>query len=52
MEKGRGSIKTGKYADFILIDQNVLTCFPMSIYRTNVTAIFFEGKQVYERKAE
>ncbi len=52
LEDERGSIKVGKYADFILVDQDVLTCFPMNIYNTNVTATFFDGSQVYAREAE
>lgn len=49
-EKTRGSITTGKYADFILIDQNVLTCPANELHNTKVLKTYFEGKCVYEMK--
>ncbi|MCQ2347616.1 MAG: amidohydrolase [Paludibacteraceae bacterium] len=47
LEKERGSIAVGKYADFILIDQNVLRCETQNIHNTHVLATYFEGQQVY-----
>ena len=50
LENERGSIKVGKYADFILLDQDVLTCPQMVIYKTNVLATYFDGKMVYAQQ--
>lgn len=47
-EKERGSILPGKYADFIIIDKDVLTCDANDIHDTKVLKTFFEGKCVYE----
>ena len=47
IENERGSIKTGKYADFLLLNQDVLTCPVMEIHATNPTATYFEGKKVF-----
>ncbi|MBQ0074326.1 MAG: amidohydrolase family protein [Prevotella sp.] len=50
-EKERGSIKVGKYADFLLVDKDVMTdaCPANQIHEANVTGTFFEGKQVYRK---
>lgn len=47
-ENTRGSIAVGKYADFILINQNVLECDKYELYKTKVIMTFFEGRCVYE----
>lgn len=47
-EKTRGSIAVGKFADFILISQNVLTCDEKVLHDTKVLKTFFEGKCVYD----
>ena len=46
-ENERGSITKGKWADFIVIDRDVLNCPAMEIAATKVLKTFFEGKQVY-----
>jgi hypothetical protein len=47
IEEERGSIKTGKYADFLLLNQDVLTCPVTEIHSTKPTATYFEGKKVF-----
>ena len=47
IEDERGSIKSGKYADFLLLNQDVLTCPVTEIHSTKPTATYFEGKKVY-----
>ena len=47
IENERGSIKAGKYADFLLLNQDVLTCPVMEIHSTKPTATYFEGKKVF-----
>ena len=47
IENERGSIKAGKYADFLLLNQDVLTCPVMEIHSTKPTATYFEGKKLF-----
>lgn len=47
VENERGSITTGKYADFILVDKDVLTCPVRQIHMAKTAATYFEGKKVY-----
>jgi predicted amidohydrolase YtcJ len=47
IEDERGSIKTGKFADFLLLNQDVLTCPVNQIHNTKPTATYFEGKKVF-----
>lgn len=48
-EKTRGSIAVGKYADFIIINQDVLSCKEDNLHNTKVVRTYFEGTQVYPR---
>ena len=50
LEKERGSIEEGKYADFVILDENVLTCDAQSIKDVRVLKTFFEGREVYSRQ--
>jgi predicted amidohydrolase YtcJ len=47
LENERGSIKTGKYADFLLVNKDVLTCSVTEIHEARPDATYFEGKKVY-----
>lgn len=49
VEKERGSIEVGKYADFVIADKDVLTCPESDIHSANVVSTWFEGKQVYPK---
>ena len=49
IEDERGSIKTGKYADFLLVDKDVLTCPVTEIHTAKPAATYFEGKRVFVR---
>jgi predicted amidohydrolase YtcJ len=51
-EDVRGSIEAGKYADFVVVDQNVLTA-PIEVVRdTKVLATVVGGKTVFGRLSE
>ena len=50
IENERGSIKTGKYADFLLVNKDVLTCPVNEIHEAKPTATYFEGKKVYAQQ--
>ncbi|MBQ6296996.1 MAG: amidohydrolase family protein [Selenomonadaceae bacterium] len=47
LENERGSIKTGKYADFLLVNKDVLTCPVTEIHNAKPAATYFEGKKVF-----
>ena len=47
IENERGSIRTGKYADFLLVDKDVLTCPVTEIHTAKPAATYFEGKKVF-----
>lgn len=51
-EKTIGSIAPGKYADFVLVDRDVLTVDPEAMKETKVLWTMFEGKIIYERKVD
>ena len=50
LENERGSIKVGKWADFVLADQDVFACAVTDIRKTKVVSTWFEGEKVYQAK--
>ena len=50
IEDERGSIRPGKYADFLLVDKDVLTCPAGEIHNAKPAATYFEGKKVFSRE--
>ncbi|TWT42170.1 N-substituted formamide deformylase precursor [Phycisphaerae bacterium RAS1] len=46
-ETEKGSLESGKLADFIVIDRDVMTCEPREILETNVLKTVLGGKVVY-----
>lgn len=53
-EQERGSIKVGKYADFVIANKDVMdeSCPVNQIHNAKVKYTFFEGKQVYPKEME
>ena len=47
LENERGSISNGKYADFLLLTKDVLTCPVTEIHEAKPAATYFEGKKVF-----
>ena len=47
IEKERGSISEGKYADFLLVNKDVLSCPETEIHEAKPAATYFEGKKVF-----
>ena len=43
----RGSVSEGKYADFLLVDKDVLSCPENDIHTAKALATYFEGKKVF-----
>ncbi|MCQ2117874.1 MAG: amidohydrolase family protein [Bacteroidales bacterium] len=54
LEKERGSIEVGKYADFVVLDKDVLEMEAQGkqkeIFKVNVANTWFEGNQVYPKQ--
>lgn len=49
MEKETGSITAGKYADFVVLDQDIMTVAPEAILKTRVVMTVLGGKAIYHR---
>ena len=49
-EKELGSITIGKRADFVILDQDLMTVAPEKILATTVVATYLGGRAVYEKK--
>ena len=46
-EKEKGSLEKGKWADFIIVDNDIMTCAPNKILGTNVLSTYINGEQVH-----
>ena len=51
MEKEVGSLEAGKYADFVVLDQDIMRIAPELVLQTNVLSTWVAGKPVYRREA-
>ena len=50
MEKDAGSLTPGKYADFVILDRDIMTVAPNDVLGTAVVATYVAGRPVYERR--
>jgi predicted amidohydrolase YtcJ len=48
-EQTAGSLTPGKYADFVILDQDIMRVPDQLILKTNVLATYIGGKAVYQR---
>ncbi len=48
-ENEKGSLEKGKWADFVLLDQDLMKTAPDKILQTQVIATFVNGRQVYKK---
>ena len=46
-EKEKGSIEKGKWADFIIVDNDLITCVDEKILSTSVLATYINGERVH-----
>ena len=49
MEQESGSLTAGKFADFVVLDKDVMTIAPEEILTANVVMTVLGGKAVYRR---
>jgi len=49
-EKEKGSLEKGKYADFVILDKDLLKVADTDILNTTVLKTFLNGEKVYEKK--
>lgn len=49
-EGEKGSLEKGKWADFIILDNDLMTIAPEQILATQVLATYIGGEKVFERK--
>ena len=49
-EKTMGSISSGKYADFVILDRDIMTVPVTDILKTGVVSTWLGGKVVFERR--
>lgn len=49
-EKEKGSLEPGKFADFVILDTDLMKCKPEDILKTKVLATYIGGQMVFEGK--
>lgn len=49
-EKEKGSLEPGKFADFIILDTDLMKCKPEEILKTKVLKTYVGGEMVFENK--
>ena len=49
-EKEKGSLEAGKFADFIILDKDIINAGADELLQINVLKTFLGGEKVYERK--
>ena len=49
-EKEKGSIEVGKYADFVILDSDIMKVKGSDLPNVKVLKTFISGEKVYEKK--
>jgi predicted amidohydrolase YtcJ len=49
-EHEKGSLEKGKFADFVILDNDLMTVAPANILNTQVLKTYINGEKVYEKK--
>ena len=48
-EQEKGSIEVGKFADFVILNQDIMSVESDKIPKTNVVSTFLNGEKVYSK---
>ena len=48
-EKEKGSIEAGKFADFVILDQDIMKVDPSALFNTKVLKTYLNGEKVFEK---
>ena len=48
-ENNRGSLEVGKYADFVILDRDIMKVEEKDILKTQVKYTFVDGELVFEQ---
>ncbi|MGZ4090963.1 MAG: amidohydrolase family protein, partial [Bacteroidia bacterium] len=48
-EKEKGSLEPGKWADFIILDTDLMKCEEDKVLKTKVLSTFISGEEVYKK---
>lgn len=48
-EKEKGSLEVGKFADFIILDQDIMKAAPADLIKTKVLSTYLNGEKVYQQ---
>jgi hypothetical protein len=48
-EKEKGSIESGKFADFVILDQDLMKAAEAKLFKANVLKTYINGENVYSR---
>lgn len=49
-EKEKGSLEKGKFADFIILDKDLMTVDAKDVLKTSVLATYINGEKVYQKQ--
>jgi predicted amidohydrolase YtcJ len=49
-EQEKGSLEKGKFADFIILDKDLMNCLEKEVLQTKVLATYLNGEIVYKVK--
>jgi len=47
-EKEKGKIKVGMFADFVIIDKNIMECSQEELLKTKILGIWINGERIKE----